>query len=525
MATKAMKTITDSTKTPDKAMLKTWYEESIALVQPLSSKQNNTETAAAAHWHTGLGILLVSNIGEEIRASGNAQACRAFIKKEIKSIFSENGMRVEQFENGIIIAECNKVSVRIIYADQSTLLGVLSKKDIPAELPNSECSLLLQILCGMSLKEASEADGVSYETKRSQFKSLAARTGFTSQSDVIRNTLLSLISFALDLVDDVNEPAPEKTSDAEAFLSIYYPGIFRYHQISLGKGRMLRIAETGPIDGEAVVWLHSQTLPIASQFISDWTHKTKIRLIIPFRNGFLENYKQRYSDHEHIENCVQDIAKVIELFCQGNARIVASSTGAAYGANLAENFPDHVKKLTICAAAYVGRYENKPISRIVNGFKNLAMKNDMLIAKSFDRYITKMSTQAGALEVLRTSYKNSTYDMGIFEDLLSNRMGHSWIYETYRTSRYSVIMDIIIGGYDVWQNANKIKCPVLFVHGRSDPINSIEGARNVASLFKKPEFVELQEDGQSLFLHRFSDLISLKNKQDYRNAGILPIVD
>ena len=326
-----------------------------------------------------------------------------------------------------------------------------------------------------------------------------------------------MISLVSNVVASGNEKpilAGAKNHESGQFLKTYYPGVFRFHEITQSSGRKLRVAETGPIDGKPVLWLHSQTLPCPEQFCDQWTHKKGIRLIIPLREGFLEECDSAFSLPSHIENCTNDIAAAIRYFCNGRASVVANSSATPYAINLATKYPQCVEHITFCAAGYVGRYNSKPVRRLVNGVKNLVTKNEILLARMFDRYLKKMSSLPGILEVLKASYKDSEWDKAVFNKLLSNPVNHSWMYESYRKSRHSVIMDVAMGGRNVWKEASKIRCEVLFVHGANDPINLLSDTKEIAKQIAGSNVVVFEHAGQSLFLTLLADVVCLANSNN-----------
>jgi|GEM_PF-6724054 len=496
------------TKTKFNDKLKLWYTDSLGLITsaPVSGSGDELPDGYHKH-HPRLRLLIVSFKGDILMSNGKCEACHAFLLHRSVGEIIKAGTLVEQFHDGLIIASGSREILRVVFVDHETLTAILQTSVPGIRLSKSELHLLMQMLCGLSLRQASEVDNVAYETKRSQFKAIAVRTGFKTQTEVVRKTLLAINR---DVLETTSSPRPKESgrqNQPEDFLNRYYPGVFRICRITTVDGKSLWVAETGPTTGTPVVCLHSQTLPPPEQFLTDWTSQENIRLIIPFRDGFLREVNNPYDREKHLRQGTRDIVQTIDFFCNGCAHIVANSTGSPYAVSVAVNYPDRVKRLTFCAAAYVGNYTNQPVRRLTSGVKNLFSRNEFLIAKMFEHYLLKMSTPAGMLGILKSAYHNSPRDMALFIALTSNPVSHSWIYESYRMSRNSVIMDIAMSSYDVWQNADKIRCPVLFVHGRSDPINSVTDARKVADLIPNSQFVEIEDEGQSLFISRLCQVV------------------
>ncbi len=497
----------------DAAILDVWYEESLSLINlgNVAAKFGDT-LSRPDDWNPCLGILNLNFKGEQLWSYGNIQTCQKFILENSLPDFPSDTVTMKIFQGGLIILSTVRNSIRLVSIDHSSAMEILSDVVPDIVLSNAELRLLLQILSGSSLKEAARTDEVSYETKRSQFKSLAMRTGFRTQNEVIRNSLLALSTHVLDRVGGSQAGELEKPNDAQAFLELYYKGIFRFHKISVGAGEDLRVAETGPLSGDPVVFVHCQTLPHFSQFETDWLERHNIRLIIPLRSGFLDSSSSARSTVNQLSGSADDLAKTIELFCGGNAKIVAHSTGVAYAVQFAKLHPEMVRELVFCASAYLGKYDNRLIEKLVQGFINLASQSNLILDKSYDRYIGKMSTLKGLRDVLHSAYKNSSIDLEIFNSILSHPLGHSWMFESYRLSRWSVISDVMMGSQDVWSGVSDIKIPVLFLHGASDPVNAVKDAKKIQMQFENSEFLQLMDEGQSLFLNRFEEIMCRSSK-------------
>ena len=110
-------------------------------------------------------------------ARGNFEPCHSYNNKNGIKNSTPIGPLVECHEDGIVIMSSGGDGRQIIYLHRQSLVAIVRKLVGDVDLPNSEVRLLEQILCGLSLRQAGEIDNISYETKRSQFKSFCARTG------------------------------------------------------------------------------------------------------------------------------------------------------------------------------------------------------------------------------------------------------------------------------------------------------------------------------------------------------------
>lgn len=496
------------------------YKDGLGLIKFNANASNKqTQKTSDQTWDASLGIITLDENGKQLWTHGNVLSCNNFIKQNPEIDFSKNSISVELFCDDLIIISSLNDSYRLISIDPASARDMLRDVFPDFELSNAELRVLLQLLSGLTLKEAAKNDGVSYETKRTQFKSLSMRTGFNSQGEVIRNTLLVLNAHILQGVSQSQEHRSESVDIEQKFLDRYYNSIFRYHKISTHTGRVIRVLETGPVSGKPVVFAHSQTLPPPSQFRrqfgADWLSQNDIRLFIPLRDGMLEEKTYTNSTHDHVTNSTADLVSTIEIFCGGKAKVVAQSSGVAYSVNLAKARPDLISKLTLSASAYLGQYENTLVEKFVKSFFNIAVHNHFILEQVYSKYLNKMGTKNGLLSILQSAYKKSAKDMEVFNFIVSTDQGYSWMRESYELSKYSVINDVLLGSQNVWEGAEKIKTEVMFLHGKNDPINSANNARMIQKRFANSGFVLLVDEGQSLFLNRFSDIVS-KSLQEWQ---------
>ncbi len=507
---------TRTSTSPAASKLRAWYEDSLRLIHADSGGRGpRIVERIDGYERPNLGILYLNATGQEIWAHGHTRACRAFADSFPMEDFKAHEIRMRSQDESLILFSRIKEVSRIIAVNHVFLTHMLRDIYPEVDLSNAEMNLLVQLLCGQSLREAAAQDGVAYETKRSQLKSLTAKTGMRMQSEVVRVTLASLMSYVLDAFGARPGKAATSTVDEKAFLDLYYPDTFRFHEIAMDRNRVLRVADAGPILGTPVVYAHSQTLPPSGQIRNEWLYATNTRLLIPFRNGFLQGTSHPFSPEDHIARSADEIGDTIRLFCNGSARLVAQSTGVPYALRSVLSEPALTREFTIAAAAHLGSYTSGNVNQFVAAIRKLAMNSTFVLDKTYDQYLKRMSTPAGFHRLLYSTYKDSPSDVCIFDAMIENPMEYSWLFQTYRLSRWSVIHDIAIGNMDVWAGVEAVEVPVAFLHGSEDSINPVEAARAVHKRFPNASFTELQGEGQSLFLNCFEAMIA-HTKRDGR---------
>ena len=82
---------------------------------------------------------------------------------------------------------------KLLIFDSDTLNRALNTIYPEHNLTHAEKRTLYQVICGLSMREAAELDGLSPETKRSQIKSVRAKTGLGRQADIATYTVTRLL--------------------------------------------------------------------------------------------------------------------------------------------------------------------------------------------------------------------------------------------------------------------------------------------------------------------------------------------
>lgn len=106
--------------------------------------------------------------------------------------------------------------VRLIVVDDDALSGLMNARMHSARIAPAELRLLKQLLGGMTLHEAAASDAVGYETKRSQYKSLAKKLRVRSQLDLTGSTLTQIMLHLEGLSDRRRDAPTRKSTDAVA---------------------------------------------------------------------------------------------------------------------------------------------------------------------------------------------------------------------------------------------------------------------------------------------------------------------
>nr|WP_234820884.1 hypothetical protein [Sinorhizobium medicae] len=145
---------------------------------------------------------------------------------------------------------------RLIVLRDSALFDAVGKLASDEPLFASERRLLKQLICGFNLAAAAALDGVSHETKRSQFKSLARKLGGGSQAEIASRALSRVF---LEIAS-VSRPGVPHDDYFDDLLREFAPGA-RTLRLRCRSGKSHRFVDVGPVDGRPAVMLHPMILP------------------------------------------------------------------------------------------------------------------------------------------------------------------------------------------------------------------------------------------------------------------------
>src|SRR5690606_25710057 len=133
------------------------------------------------------------------------------------------------------------------------ILAALQRLDPGYSITAAELRILKQLLCGLNHSDAAAPDGVSHETKRTQFKSLCRKLGVRSQNELTSSVLTRIL---LNLAAG----NPQRASRGDRlFVELVHEFVpnARTFLLSGRSGTDHRFIDVGPEVGTPVVFLHS----------------------------------------------------------------------------------------------------------------------------------------------------------------------------------------------------------------------------------------------------------------------------
>lgn len=358
------------------------------------------------------------------------------------------------------------VWLRALVITLSLLAEVIDLFDGTRGVTRAEKRLLFQLVCGASPREAADADGVSFETKRAQVKSVSAKLGCRGQTELVRRTMGQLVHL-LNLTNADTSYA----HTTETFVRQHLPPGVRLAINRLSDGRPLRTIECGPMHGRRVLFVHGMLYPLV--FINGVAEceRLGIRLIMPVRSGYLDDQSAAALYNEiNDASDFDDIAAFVAREPGGSMPIVGHSMGASWALRFARRHPDRVQTLVLLSPHFPGdRHETSRFAPFLGGLKALTDRPGLFryVAWQFRKYYvdTKLVER-----VLRRLFDGSIDDLAVLDGERGGGPVYDWFAASYRTSIVGIAEDMAAGMRGWQEELGMLPCVATIIYGPDDPV-------------------------------------------------------
>lgn len=393
---------------------------------------------------------------------------------------------------------------RLIVLRDSTLFDAAGEVTGGLTLYPSEQRLLKQLVCGFNLAAAATLDGVSHETKRSQFKSLARKLGGGSQAEIAGRALsrvfLEIASFSGtgvsqdDYFDDL--------------LREFAPGA-RTLRLRSRAGRSHRFVEIGPIGGRPVVMLHPMVLPDFRNGDLGALDTVALRLIVPLRHGAMSQETVALGVSAHLDHACEGIDLARRHFCGEQADIMACISGTAYGLEYARRHPDRVASLAFVGATVKPTTSRTTAGRLRSGLFTLSMNQWHVYSRLMDFYVRRIRRPETLKQLLLSVYRPNLADVAIIGAEYGAPFGGERLRKFFTSSVQSIKHDFYHQALPDWSGFPAPGCRTIFLHGAQDFIHSATDVRALAQSLGGVPVVTLPSAGQLLYHDHFEAVIGL----------------
>lgn len=381
-------------------------------------------------------------------------------------------------------------------------------------LTRAEKNTLLQIVCGYSLKDAAQTDGISYETKRVQAKSILKKSSMKRQVEV-SNYFLAQLLMDSNLQNRIDSTFNTHQSFAH-YVESYLPESVRPHTIlgqfsdpsqrakmkqdSTPKLRSCyhRYLEMGPSDGTPYLMLHGQILPYLSPAIIHLLNSLNMRLIWPLRNGTLGPADTKLGFQQHVQHTASSIELAREMFCDQFAGIVAIGCSAHYSIAYAEQFPDATEDYF-----FIGTNSNQARKLVPANTADIETTSQNSYDALRTNYFLSMTCnpiidRSHLRKLLLDAYSSSPADINaIHNEFLDPKRTEALMYQ-FSCSAQSIDYDCSFHATPEWMLAKAIKNRIHIIQGEADGIHDITRVKQLANSVNAT-FRTVENAGQIIF--------------------------
>ncbi|MDX1037038.1 alpha/beta hydrolase [Sinorhizobium medicae] len=391
---------------------------------------------------------------------------------------------------------------RLIVLRDSALFDAVGKLASDEPLFASERRLLKQLICGFNLAAAAALDGVSHETKRSQFKSLARKLGGGSQAE-IASRALSRVFLEIASVSRPRVPHDDYFDD---LLREFAPGA-RTLRLCCRSGKSHRFVDVGPVDGRPAVMLHPMILPDLREGDIEALKTLSTRLIIPLRHGAMSRETAALNVSAHLDHACEGIDLARKHFCGDLVDIMACISGTAYGLEYARRHPDRVSSLALVGATVKPTTSRTTAGRLRSGLFTVSMHQWHLYSRLMDFYGRRIRRPETLKHLLLSVYRPNMADLAIIDAEYGVPFGGERMRKFFASSVQSIKHDFYHQALPDWSGFPVPGCRAVFLHGAQDFIHSVTERRKLAQSLGGVPVLSLPNAGQLLYHSHFEPTI------------------
>ncbi len=392
--------------------------------------------------------------------------------------------------------------VRIMVVPDTEILAALSGTGQDGALTDSELRLLKQLACGLTLPAAADIDGVSHETKRTQFKSLARKLKVRSQNALANKVLMHLL---LDLDSALLGNPADSDDHFIALIHEFMPDA-RAFQLWSPRGTRHRFIDIGPVTGHPVALVHSIILPDIRPSDIALLDECGLRLIVPLRHGAMSKASSHLDIAGQLDHACEGIDLIRTQFGKGRVDVLATISGCAYGLEYARRFPDRMRSLTLVGAPINPLTDRSFAGRFRSGVFSLAAGHWGLFTRALQFYGRRIRRPDTLRTMLTGMYRSSPADAGIVQAEYASAHGGERGRMFMTASLGSLCHDLYHQAHPRWDERQDGAFPISFIHGTQDIIHPIAGIRARAKSWGGVPVHEISGAGQLLYHQHFEPM-------------------
>ncbi|CAG9297460.1 bifunctional helix-turn-helix transcriptional regulator/alpha/beta hydrolase [Celerinatantimonas diazotrophica] len=384
-----------------------------------------------------------------------------------------------------------KVAVFLSSSNYENSLELSALADI-YQLTPKELRIVEHIVRGISPPNIAKTLHVSYNTVRTQLKSIYQKVGVNKQSELVNRILTGPASMLFQCHN--NDDTEEQLSPLD-------------QSITLSDGRNLCYRERGQANGEPVLLCHSIIGSRMECFDlrNDWAKRVGVRLIIPDRPGY------GYSDPNPNLSYRQWHEDAIELMDQLKIErfsLIGYAVGGNYACELALQKPERIKQMILISAGSPlatpdDYHKATPLFMMQVQLAKHYPQLYRLFLVLIERGLHK--TPSYYIDLLAS--KINEYDRILLNESHVQRLVQLSCAEVGRQGVNAFVDEIRRYTQEKQINYSKIKTPTLLWHGRKSSYVSLTTAEKIRSEIPKSEINIIENAGHILIYQYWPDII------------------
>ena len=360
-------------------------------------------------------------------------------------------------EGGLVhLTRPGRDRVQALWCPDERLRRLLRVEGGGGPLTASELRLIKRLVCGQTLRQAARLDGVAYETRRSQYKTAAAKLGVSSQGELLARILPDLFR---------EEPTAGGTMDRR-LLDDHFADA-RHHQLAAGRGGVHEYLEFGPSNGRPVLVFPTQALvPLGTPEIEE-LHRSGTRLFYIVRRGMLAADRGPPEPDEDGARNGEAVELLRSLLGLTQVDLFGFVSGGHHAYRYALDHPDRVASLALFGVVpALGAWSNASAFR--HACIALVAQRPRIANVMFAHLERRLASPVAARTFLERLYAGSAVDEAALAELFDADAQIPWIVTAFARSRSSIQADFRTVARTRWEGLSGLAAPKLLLGGEGD---------------------------------------------------------
>ncbi len=340
-----------------------------------------------------------------------------------------------------------------------------------AALTDTELRLLRGLIAGMSLKEISAVDGVSYQTRRNQLKAVMEKSGATRQAELVATMTALLVLTATRNADEDRNAQ----SALRRLLDGFYAGNARVYSPHFKDGRSMLVLDLGPAGGRPVVHMHSAFFPVFP-FPDDMglLEALNLRVITPMRPGFFGlPVEWKTPADERIDDFTASLAAFLEDFGLADAPVFSHAHGVVAAVSLCQRLGHRGPQLVVHSGQYTPPEQHRRQPAHIRGQFKLLEKSPRLLLELYRLLARSVARPSKLEQTLERIFGGSPADMAALRAPSVQAWLRKVICRAGRDNIPGIVSDIQTMHADWVSDMLALPTPVTMFYGRHDTYSNL----------------------------------------------------